>query len=154
MKRSLILEVCVKAEFHTLIIISLFMLFSGHGQPGGGFPGGLVAACAFCLRYVAGGPGERRRAAPVRPTVFLGVGMLFAIVTGAFSLTNGHQFLESSILSVEVPFIGPAKTSSMLFFDTGVYLVVLGMVLLVLEQLGGDRADDTDEQAAEREGVA
>ena len=68
MRRSMILDVCVQAEFHTLLLISLFMLFSGHNQPGGGFPGGLVAASAFCLRYVAGGRKELDRSVIVAPT--------------------------------------------------------------------------------------
>jgi hypothetical protein len=42
--------------------------------------------------------------------------------------------------------IGDVKGSTVLFFDTGVYLVVLGMVLLLLEQLG--TTDGVDREAA------
>ena len=138
MKRSMILEVCVHAEMHTLFLVSLFLLFSGHNQPGGGFAGGLVASSALCLAYVAGGPTGLRRLARVRPHVLLGVGLLLAVTTGLVSLVQGHDFLESAILKVTLPVIGPAKTSSVLFFDTGVYLVVLGMVLMLLEELGDE----------------
>ncbi len=112
MKRSMILEVCVHAEMHTLFLVSLFLLFSGHNQPGGGFAGGLVASSALCLAYVAGGPTGLRRLARVRPHVLLGVGLLLAVTTGLVSLVQGHDFLESSILKVTLPVIGPAKTSS------------------------------------------
>jgi multicomponent Na+:H+ antiporter subunit A len=144
-RRSVILEVCVRAEFHTLLLISLYLLFAGHNQPGGGFAGGLVAACAFCLLFVAGGEGSVRRVLRVPPTTFLGVGMLFSIVTGAVSLVLGGQFLESAIVEGHVALLGKVKGSSVLFFDIGVYLVVLGMVLLLLEQLGS--ADGTDPDA-------
>ncbi len=142
MRRSMILDVCVQAEFHTLLLISLFMLFSGHNQPGGGFPGGLVAASAFCLRYVAGGRKELDRSVIVAPTTVMGVGLLLAISTGVISLILGHAFLETAILHVDVPFIGSVHTSSVLFFDTGVYLVVLGMVVLLLQELGSPKDDE------------
>ena len=138
MKRSMLLEICVQAEFHTLLLVSLFFLFAGHNQPGGGFAGGLVASAAFCLVYVAGGPERLHRTARVPSHVLMGVGLLLAVVTGITPLVLGHEFLESSIIEVHLPFIGPAKTSSVLFFDTGVYLVVLGMILMLLEQFGAE----------------
>ena len=142
LRRSVILDVCVQAELHTLLLVSLYLLFCGHNQPGGGFSGGLVASSAFCLRYVAGGRRAVVRTLGVAPTTILGVGMLFSIVTGFVSVAKGHVFLESAVLSFDLPVIGEAHTSSVLFFDIGVYLVVLGMTLLLLEQLGG--ADGTD----------
>ena len=141
MKRSMILEVAVQAEFHTLLLVSLFFLFAGHNQPGGGFAGGLVASAAFALVYVAGGPRQLRRVTKVPSYVLMGVGLMLAVVTGMTSLVLGHEFLESAKLEVDLPLIGPAKTTSVLFFDTGVYLVVLGMILMLLEQLGSDEAD-------------
>ena len=149
MRRSVILDVCVRAEFHTLILVSLYFLFAGHNQPGGGFSGGLIASCAFCLLYVSGGEASVHRVMKVPPTTFLGVGMLFAIVTGIVPLVLGGEFLENSIMKASLPVIGEVKASSVLFFDTGVYLVVLGMVLLILEQLGtADGVDHSDEEVA------
>lgn len=147
-RRSVILDLCVRAEFHTLILVSLYFLFSGHNQPGGGFSGGLVASCAFCLLYVAGGEPAVHRVMKVRPTTFLGLGMLAAIITGIVPLVLGGEFLENSIMKVTLPVIGQVKGSSVLFFDTGVYLVVLGMVLLILEQLGTADGVDHDEEVS------
>ncbi len=144
MKRSMILEVCVQAELHTLLLVSLFFLFSGHNQPGGGFAGGLVASSALCLAYVAGGPAGLRRVAKVPAHWLMGVGLLLAVSTGIISLALGHEFLEAAVLGVTLPFIGPAKTSSVVFFDTGVYLVVLGMVLMLLEQFGADETEQVE----------
>ena len=144
-RRSVILDLCVHAEFHTLLLLSLYLLFAGHNQPGGGFAGGLVASCAFGLRYVAGGGQALSRSISIPATTFLGVGMLFAILTGCVSLLSGHEFLESAIFSVDLMVIGTVKTSSVLFFDIGVYLVVLGMSLLLLEQLGEADGMDSDE---------
>ena len=49
--------------FHAVLVGSLWLLFAGHNQPGGGFVGGLVAGAAIALRYLAGG--HRRGARPV-----------------------------------------------------------------------------------------
>ena len=40
---------------------SLWLLFAGHNQPGGGFVGGIVAGAAVSLRYVSGGLTDVRR---------------------------------------------------------------------------------------------
>ncbi len=37
--RSILLEVIVRILFHTIIIVSLYLLFAGHNLPGGGFAG-------------------------------------------------------------------------------------------------------------------
>ena len=59
--RSIILEVIVRILFHTIVIVSLYLLFAGHNLPGGGFAGGLVAGMALVMRYVAGGRYELGR---------------------------------------------------------------------------------------------
>ena len=134
----------MRAEFHTLLLVSLYLLFAGHNQPGGGFAGGLVASCAFCLLFVAGGEPSAAAGASTctRPPSWAS-GCCSPIVTGVIPLLLGGEFLESAIIEGDPAVIGQVKGSSVLFFDTGVYLVVLGMVLLLLEQFGtadGDRA--------------
>jgi multisubunit Na+/H+ antiporter MnhB subunit len=136
-RRSLILSACVRAEFHTLLLISLYLLFAGHNQPGGGFAGGLVAACALALRFAADGPEGLRRTAPVEPFVLLGAGLLLALVTAIVPLTLGGSLLDSASVELDLVALGHTKISSVLAFDTGVYLVVLGAALLLLEQFGG-----------------
>lgn len=141
MKRSLILDTVVRAEFHTLLLVSVYLLFAGHNQPGGGFAGGLVAGSAFALRYVAGGVDEVRRAIRVHPTTLLGLGLLLATVTELVPMALGESVAEHDVLSAELPLLGSVKTTTVLFFDAGVYLVVLGMMVTVLEVLGDDTGD-------------
>lgn len=136
-RRSVILDACVRAEFHTLLLVSLYMLFAGHNQPGGGFAGGLVASCAFFLRYVAGGERAVHKVIRVDPPIVMGVGLLIALVTAFTPLFLGDAFLESAILELHPPGLGLVKVTSVLFFDIGVYVVVLGMSLFLLEQFGG-----------------
>ena len=139
---SPILDMVVRAEFHVLLIVSVYLLFAGHNGPGGGFVGGLVAGAACATRYVAGGPAELRRSIRIRPTTLLGGGLIVALATAFLSLVNDGGFLQHRLLKVEVPFIGPVKSSSAFFFDFGVYLVVLGTVLVILAELGAPSEDE------------
>ena len=66
----------------------------------------------------------------------LGLGLTTAACTAITALWHDGQLLQTRYLSVDVPFIGPVGTSTAFFFDLGVYLVVLGTVLIVLEALG------------------
>lgn len=140
-RRSMILDVVVRAEFHVLLVVSVYLLFAGHNQPGGGFVGGLVAGSACALRMVARGPEELLRAIRVPPMTLLGLGLTVAAVTAFAGMWNDGQLLETRYLHVDVPFIGPVGTSTAFFFDFGVYLVVLGTVLTVLEALGSPEDD-------------
>ncbi len=137
-RRSVVLETAVRLVFHTVLVFSLYLLFAGHNQPGGGFVGGLVAGLAFVLRYVAGGRAALREAVPIDPGVPLGSGLVLAASTGLVALAAGGQFLQSAKAVVHLPLLGEIHFASALAFDTGVYLVVVGLVLGVLRTLGAE----------------
>jgi multicomponent Na+:H+ antiporter subunit A len=135
---SVVLDTTVRVVFHTVLVFSLYLLFAGHNQPGGGFVGGLVAGVAFVLQYVAGGRSALRAAVPVDPSVPLGLGIVVSSLTGMAAWLFGAQFLESGKLSLDLPVLGVVKATSALPFDIGVYLVVVGLVLLLLRSLGAE----------------
>jgi multicomponent Na+:H+ antiporter subunit A len=146
-RRSVVLEVITRVLFHTILVFSLYLLFSGHNEPGGGFAGGLVAGLALVLRYLAGGRYELGEAAPVDPGLLLGSGLLLAGGTGVAGLVLGAEVLQTAILEVTLPVLGDVKLVTSLFFDMGVYLIVVGLVLDVLRSLGAelDRQEDEDD---------
>ncbi|WP_104525141.1 Na+/H+ antiporter subunit A [Blastococcus atacamensis] len=145
-RRSVILEVVTRILFHTIVVFSLFLLFSGHNEPGGGFAGGLVAGLALVLRYLAGGRYELGEAAPVDPGLLLGLGLLLAGSTGVVGLTLGAQVLQTAILETTLPVLGDVKLVTSLFFDVGVYLIVVGLVLDILRSLGAELDRQVDEE--------
>ena len=138
LRRSVVLETAVRLIFHTVLVFALYLLLAGHNQPGGGFVGGLVAGLAFVLRYVAGGRAALREAIPVDPGLPLGLGLALAPATGGAALLVGGDFLESAKLTLDLPVLGVVKATSALAFDTGVFLVVVGLVLGVLRTLGAE----------------
>ena len=143
--RSIILEVIVRILFHTIIIVSLYLLFAGHNLPGGGFAGGLVAGMALVMRYVAGGRYELGAAAPADAGRLLGTGLAIAVGCAVVPLLFGASPLKSWFAEFELPVIGHVEFVTSTLFDIGVYLVVIGLVLDVLRSLGAE----VDRQAHE-----
>ena len=143
--RSIILEVIVRILFHTIIIVSLYLLFAGHNLPGGGFAGGLVAGMALVMRYVAGGRYELGAAAPTDAGRLLGAGMTIAVACAIVPLFFGAPPLTSTFFEAELPIIGHVEFVTSTLFDVGVYLVVIGLVFDVLRSLGAE----VDRQAQE-----
>lgn len=132
LRPSAVLESGLTGLARIVLLFSLFLLFAGHNRPGGGFVGGLVAAAAFVLVFVAGGGPAMRRAARFSPAAYLGTGLVVAGLTGAAALFAGQPFLTGGFVEIDLPVLGTVKATSALVFDAGVYLVVVGLVLAVL----------------------
>ncbi|MEM1055556.1 MAG: Na+/H+ antiporter subunit B [Bacteroidota bacterium] len=130
---TLILRTATRFLTPLLILFSLFLLWRGHNEPGGGFIGGLVAAGAFALYGLAFGPAEMRRLLRVAPEALLGVGLALAVLSGVAALVVGLPFMTAFWATV-----GGAKLGTPLVFDVGVYLVVIGFTLLFLLALEDD----------------
>ena len=148
----MIFEVVTRLLFHTMVVVALFLLFSGHNTPGGGFAAGLVVGIALIVRYLAGGRYELGEAAPVHPGLLLGSGLFLSAGVGLVALLSGGEVLQSWILDVEVPVIGTVHLVTSLFFDLGVFLVVVGLVLDVLRSLGAEIDRHGEQSGADRAG--
>lgn len=148
MRRSLIIDTAARVVFHSALILSFYLLFTGHNQPGGGFVGGLVAAAAFGLVYVAGGIDDVRNLSRLRPWTILGTGLMLAAVAAMVPVFTGEGPLESGYIELDVPVLGHIKLISTLVFDIGVYGVVVGVVLMALEAFGEERSPAGEQEAA------
>ena len=126
--------------YASILVLSLYFLFAGHNQPGGGFVGGLTAGAAVSLRYVAGGVASVRSAIRLRPWTVLGGGLVVSATTAISPLLWGGAVLEHSSFERTFPLLGKVKTTTALPFDIGVYMVVVGLVLMAYEAFG-DEAD-------------
>lgn len=137
-RRSIVFEVITRLLFHTVILLSIYLLFAGHNLPGGGFAGGLLAGIGLAIRYLAGGRFELAEATPVSAGALLGTGLAVAALTAMAPLVFGGAVLESYILEFRLPLAGDVKFVTSTFFDIGVYLIVVGLVLDVLRSLGSE----------------
>jgi multicomponent Na+:H+ antiporter subunit A len=134
--RSLVLEVATRVIFPLIMVLSAYFFFAGHNTPGGGFAGGLTAGLALVLRYLAGGRYELGETLPLDAGKILGVGLGLSAGTAVASLLLGAPVLSSAVVEFDVPVLGTVKFVTALFFDLGVYLIVVGLVLDVLRSLG------------------
>ncbi|QND49917.1 Na+/H+ antiporter subunit B [Rhizobium lusitanum] len=110
-----------------MLLFSVFVLLRGHNEPGGGFIGGLIAASGFAIYGIACGVSAVRRAIVFHPLAIAGFGLLASTVAGLLSIFSGVPFMTGlwiypHLLGVEVPL------SSVMLFDIGVYLVVVGAI--------------------------
>lgn len=148
--RSLLVDVVTRLLFPSMMVLSVYFFFVGHNAPGGGFAGGLVAALALTLRYLAGGRDELEATFPIDASRVLGIGMLLSISTAIVPIFLGNPPLTSYYFAPEIPLIGKVSITSVLVFDAGVYLVVVGLILHILDSLGAqlDRDEDMRKQRA------
>jgi len=73
---------------------------------------------------------------PIDAGKILGLGLIFAAGTAVASMFLGAPALSSATLEMTLPILGDIKLVTALFFDLGVYLIVVGLVLDVLRSLG------------------
>ncbi|PAT03385.1 Na+/H+ antiporter subunit A [Corynebacterium sp. NML 150383] len=148
--RSIMVDVVTRILFPSIMLLSFYFFFSGHNAPGGGFAGGLVAALAFTLRYLAGGRAEIDEALPVDPAKILGTGILLSAACVVVPLFFGNPPLTTGYASLALPLIGEFDVPSALVFDAGVYAIVVGLTLHILGSMGAylDREEDTRKQRA------
>jgi multicomponent Na+:H+ antiporter subunit A len=136
-------DVVVRVLVYVALVVSVYLLAAGHNEPGGGFVGGLVAGTAVALRYVSGGLDEVRRMVRAKPWTILGAGVLISAVTAAVPLLVGGSLLDTGHVDLHLPLLGDVGISSSLAFDLGVYLAVIGLVLMVFEAFGDDTREAT-----------
>ena len=148
--RSILVDVVTRLLFPSMMLLSAYFFFSGHNAPGGGFAGGLVAALALTLRYLAGGRREAEETLPVHPGKVLGIGIMFTTAAAVAPMFFGMPPLTSSYAEFDVPLIGDVTVPSALIFDAGVYIIVVGLIMHVLASMGAylDREEDTRKQRA------
>lgn len=110
-----------------MLMFSVFVLLRGHNEPGGGFIGGLIAASAFAIHGIAFGVPPVRRALYFHPMAISGFGLFLAALSGLLSLGFGVPFLSGLWTSPSL-FGVTVDLSTVMAFDIGVYLVVVGSI--------------------------
>lgn len=110
-----------------MVLFSIFILLRGHNEPGGGFIGGLIAASALAIYGISNGVPAVRRAIWAHPIHIAAFGLFVSGLSGLPSMLVDAPFLTGLWGTVYL-FDVELKISTILFFDIGVYLVVLGTI--------------------------
>ena len=130
------------------LMVAIFIFLRGHNLPGGGFIAGLITATALIMQYLANGVGWTNSRLPAHTHPLIAAGLTAAFLTGIASWLFGRPFLTSAFGHFELPLIGEFELASAMFFDLGVYLVVVGAALLILINLGIARGASHDGEKA------
>ena len=134
---SLILRTTSRMLMVVLVAFSVYVLLRGHNEPGGGFIGGLLTAGGLAIYGVAHGAAAVRKLLRIDPRTIVAAGILTALAAALAGPMTGQPMLTGLWSPTAVPLLGPPST--VLLFDVGVHLVVVGSVLLILLSLSEER---------------
>jgi len=134
--RPLMLALLARVLLPLALLVSVHIFLRGHNLPGGGFIAGLVTGVAFAVLYVANGVGWSASRLRLDLPRVIAAGLAIAGATGLGAWFFGRPFLTSAHGHVHLPLAGDLPLATAALFDLGVYLVVVGVVLSILEQLG------------------
>ncbi len=118
------------------LLVSAYLFLRGHNAPGGGFIAGLVTAIALILQYMASGIAWTRQQWRMQYHPVIAWGVLLALATGMGSFVFNRPFLTSAFGHFHLPLVGDFELATAMLFDLGVYLSVVGVVMLILATLG------------------
>ncbi len=131
----LMLVVVTRVLLPLALTVGVFIFLRGHNQPGGGFIAGLVVAIALLMQAIASGHAWTVARQRLNAHTMLGAGVLIAGLTGVASFLFARPFLTSTFGYVTLPVVGQFELASAIAFDAGVFLTVVGTVILSLSQI-------------------
>ncbi len=134
-RHPLMMVIASRVMMPIALMAGVYIFLRGHNEPGGGFIAGLVVAIALVMQYMASGFAwaVARQRVPYHTTIALGV--LVACLTGIGAWFAGRPFLTSDFGYVTLPPLEKFELATAMAFDVGVFLCVVGAVMLALDSL-------------------
>ena len=129
--KTIILRTASTYLLPVLLLFSIFILLRGHYSPGGGFVGGLIASIAFVLHSFARGLDNTKELLRMHPGFLMPIGLAVSFLAGVTPVIFFDMpFMTGIWYPDHLPVLGSLGTA--LFFDLGVYLVVVGVTLTII----------------------
>ncbi|MEM8632223.1 MAG: monovalent cation/H+ antiporter subunit A [Pseudomonadota bacterium] len=134
-RHPLMMVVVTRVVMPIAILVGVYIFLRGHNQPGGGFVAGLVVAIALLMQYMASGFAWTQQRQRIEYHTMIGLGVVIAGLTGAGSWLFARPFLTSDYTYIHIPPIEEFELATAMLFDLGVFMTVLGAVMLMLFSL-------------------
>jgi multicomponent K+:H+ antiporter subunit A len=134
-RHPMIMVVSTRVMLPLALMVAVYIFLRGHNMPGGGFIAGLVVSIALIMQYMASGFAWAQQQMRIAYDAMIGAGVLIAAATGIASMVVGYPFLTSAFDYFTLPVVGEIELASAMMFDAGVFLTVLGAVMLALANL-------------------
>ncbi|HCP80081.1 MAG TPA: monovalent cation/H+ antiporter subunit A [Octadecabacter sp.] len=132
-QHPMMMVVLTRVIMPVVLMVGFYIFLRGHNEPGGGFIAGLIVSIAVVMQYMASGfnwASDRIRF-PYHGVI--GAGVLVAGLTGIGSWFFAKPFLTSDFTYVRIPPFEKFELATAALFDLGVFLAVVGAVMLTLE---------------------
>jgi len=136
--KDTILQTAAKVLVFIIITFSIYIMFAGHNNPGGGFIGGLITASALLLLYIAFNAQTVLEILPMNFRMLGAAGLLLAVLTGAGSFLFDVPFLTQKYSYVNLPLFGERGFATAVLFDLGVYCAVVGTTMTIIQSISED----------------
>jgi multicomponent Na+:H+ antiporter subunit B len=123
------------------LVVAVALMVKSYSDVGDGFSAGVVVALAVALQYVA--YGARRAEAGLAllrfaPAVAV-VGLLLSLAVGFFPVVLGKPiFAHWPPPGVHPTTIGTLEVLTAVVFDVGVFLLVVGVLVILVHHLAAD----------------
>ena len=129
----MMMVVLTRVLMPVVLLVGVYIFLRGHNEPGGGFVAGLIVAIAVVMQYMASGFAwaDNRQRYPYHGII--GAGVLCAGLTGIGAWFAGAPFLSSAFGYFRIPPMEKFELATAMGFDLGVFLAVVGAVMLSLE---------------------
>jgi len=134
-RHPLMLVVATRAMLPLALLVGIHIFLRGHNEPGGGFIAGLVVAIALIMQYMASGFSWAQQRMRYDYHAMIALGVLVAALTGIGAWFADRPLLTSAFDYVTLPLIGKFELTTAMAFDAGVFLTVVGSVMLALANL-------------------
>ena len=132
-QHPMMMVVLTRVMMPVVLMVGFYIFLRGHNEPGGGFIAGLIVSIAVVMQYMASGfrwASDRQRL-PYHGVI--GAGVLIAGLTGIGSWFFSKPFLTSDFAYLRIPPFEKFEIATAALFDLGVFLAVVGAVMLTLE---------------------
>ena len=129
----MLMVIVTRVIMPVVMLVGFYIFLRGHNEPGGGFIAGLIVSIAFVMQYMASGFAWTSARLKYPYHGVIGAGVLTAGLTGIGSWFFGAPFLTSAFTYVRIPPFDEFELATAALFDLGVFLAVVGAVMLSLE---------------------
>ncbi|KOF09336.1 Na(+)/H(+) antiporter subunit B [Planomicrobium chinense] len=135
---DVMLQTATKVVTFIILMFAVHIFFAGHYTPGGGFVGGLLTASAIVLLMLAFDIETVKKIIPFNYVMMTAIGLLVALATAGASILFDVPFFTHAYDYFDLPLLGKTSLHSAALFDLGVYLVVVGVTMTIIQTIGED----------------
>ncbi|ALS79197.1 MULTISPECIES: Na(+)/H(+) antiporter subunit B [Planococcus] len=135
---DVMLQTATKVVTFIILMFAVHIFFAGHYTPGGGFVGGLLTTSAIVLLMLAFDIETVKKILPINYVTMTAIGLLLALATASASIIFDVPFFTHAYDYFDLPLFGKTSLHSAMLFDAGVYLVVVGVTMTIIQTIGED----------------